>query len=114
MITHLVLFEPHTSLSTDQRRAILETVAAALKRCPTVRACRIGRRVLHGLPGYERAMRQDYAYALMLEFDDLDGLRAYLTDREHGPVGEFFTSAASSSLGYDYEMTDLDAAGTIL
>jgi len=114
MITHLVLFEPHTSLSTDQRRAILETVAAALKRCPTVRGCRFGRRVLHGLPGYEQAMRQDYAYALMLDFDDVEGLRAYLTDREHACVGQFFTSAAASSLAYDYEMMDLDAARSTL
>lgn len=108
MITHIVLFKPQGSLTTQQRRSILDTVTASAARCPSVRACRIGRRVLHGLPGYEQAMREDYEYTLILEFDDVEGLRAYLTHPEHVRLGGFFTSAAAASLAYDYDLRDPD------
>jgi hypothetical protein len=107
MIAHVVLFRPQVTLSAEHRLAILNSLSAALKRCPTVRRCRIGRRVQHGLPGYEQAMREDYEYALILEFDDMQGLREYLTHPEHSTLGGFFTSAAAASLAYDYELTDL-------
>jgi hypothetical protein len=110
MISHLVLFEPHRSMSADQRRSILDSVAHAVRRCPTVRGCRIGRRVRQGLPGYEQAMREDYQYALLVDFDDLEGLRAYLVDPAHAPIGELFTSAAAASLAYDYEVFGLEEA----
>ena len=32
-----------------------------------------GRRVTHGLPGYEQMMRDDYEFAAVIEFDDVDG-----------------------------------------
>jgi hypothetical protein len=110
VITHIVLFKPRVSLTSDERRTILDAVVGTAKRCPEVRACRVGRRVLHGLPGYEQAMREDYEYALMLEFDDVEGLRAYLTHPEHVRLGGFFTSAAAASLAYDYDLKDPDEA----
>ena len=108
MIAHLVLFKPHDSLSPADRLAILDNVGAALQRCPTVRGVRVGRRVRHGIPGYEQVMPDDYQYALILEFDDLQGLRDYLTDPAHAQLGSFFTSAASKALAYDYELLTID------
>jgi hypothetical protein len=109
MIAHIVLFKPPESLAVEQRRLILDAVVASLARCPTVRACRIGRRVVHGLAGYEQAMREDYQYALILEFDDVPGLTAYLAHPEHDKLGGFFSNAAAS-LAYDYEFLPLDSA----
>jgi hypothetical protein len=111
MIAHTVLFQPGPSVGPETKAAILESLRRAIGQCPTVRACRIGRRVRHGLPGYEQQMRADYQYLLILEFDDIEGLRAYLEHPAHDAIGGFFTSAASASLAYDYEMADLaDAA----
>jgi Stress responsive A/B Barrel Domain len=110
MIGHLVLFAPLPSISAEERRGILETVAEAIRGCPTVRACRVGRRVRHGLPGYEQAMHDDYQFTLILEFDDLEGLRTYLRHPDHARLGQLFTSAASASLAYDYEFVTLDEA----
>jgi Stress responsive A/B Barrel Domain len=110
VISHIVFFRPHISVTSEQRRTILMAVAGVARRCPTVRACRVGRRVLHGLPGYEQAMREDYEYAMVLEFDDVDGLRAYLTHPEHGQLGGFFTAAAAASLTYDFDLRDPDEA----
>jgi Stress responsive A/B Barrel Domain len=112
MITHVVLFKPRASLTTEQRRTILDNVAESIKQIPSVRRCRLGQRVRHGLPGYEQAMHENYEFVLMLEFDDIEGLRAYLGDQHHRQLGEFFTSAAAASLAYDYDVMDLAASGS--
>ena len=114
VIVHVVLFKPQRALDDRARHAVLDAVAAAVRQCPTVKACRIGRRTRHGLPGYEQAMTEDFEYALFLEFEDVDGLRAYLTNPAHGRAGEFFTSAAASSLAYDYELADISDARRLL
>jgi hypothetical protein len=110
MITHIVLFKPHESLTDEQKQSILDAVVATVGQCPTVRSCRIGRRVLLGRPGYEQEMREDYQFALLIDFDDLDGLAAYLTHPGHARLGGFFTNAASASLAYDYEVVPLEQA----
>jgi len=110
VIAHIVLFKPRDSLGTEQRRAILDGVLAGVKRCPTVRACRIGRRVLHGLPGYEQAMREDYQYVLILEFETVQGLTDYLAHPEHARLAACFSTASAAALAYDYELVPLEAA----
>jgi hypothetical protein len=114
VIVHVVLFKPQESLGAEQKRAILDGVAAAVRQCPTVRGCRVGRRLRHGLPGYEQAMAEDFEYALFLEFDDVQGLRSYLTNPAHGRLGGLFTSAAAASLAYDYEVADIAHAHQLL
>ena len=114
MIVHTVLFKPAASIDPGQKARILESVTEAVRRCPTVRACRIGRRVRHGLPGYEQQMGEDYQYLLVLEFDDVEGLRQYLEHPAHGAIGGFSTSAAAASLAYDYEVVSLAEAAKLL
>lgn len=114
MIGHLVLFRPDESLARGDREAIVQALATIVRECPAIRACRVGRRVRQGLPGYEQAMTVDYAYALLLEFDDVDGLREYLTHPAHDRLGSFFSSAGTGALAYDYEFMDLSAAGRAL
>jgi Stress responsive A/B Barrel Domain len=114
MIAHTVLFQPGPSVGPETKAAILESLTRAIQQCPTVRASRIGRRIRHGLPGYEQQMREDYQYLLVLEFDDIEGLRAYLEHPAHNAIGGFFTSAASASLAYDYETVELSEAGQLL
>lgn len=102
MIAHVVLFAPKASLTGPQRLEILEAFRAAAEAAPTVRRVRIGRRVRHGLPGYEHAMRQDYQYLAILEFDDLDGLKSYLEHPAHAGAGGHFSASAAAALAYDY------------
>ena len=51
-------------------------------------------------------MRDDYEFALMLEFDDLAGLKSYLQHPAHTAAGHHFTASASRSLAYDYELAE--------
>ena len=109
MITHIVLFEPGEAFAAGQQRPVLDALAATIEACPSVRSCRVGKRVRHDVPGYEQAMRHDYQFALILEFDDVEGLRAYLTHPRHAALGSIFSSGASA-LAYDYELQDLGEA----
>lgn len=113
MIAHLVLFQPRPDLTPTERDAVVAALSAAARATPGVRTCRIGRRVTHGLAGYEQAMRQDYEFAAMIEFDTLESLRAYLQHPSHDAVGEHFSTAAVAALAYDYEMVSLDDAARL-
>lgn len=102
MIAHVVLFAPRADLSRAQRLDILESFRAAADGAPSVRSIRIGRRVRHGLPGYEGAMRENFEYVAILEFDDVDGLKAYLQHPAHTSAGRHFGTSAAAALAYDY------------
>lgn len=106
MIVHVVLFRPRPDLSESSRRDLLDGLGAAAAQIPSIRRFRVGRRVRHGLPGYEQAMSAAYDYAAIVEFDDHDGLLAYLAHPAHLRIGEHFTASAEASLAYDYEMVD--------
>jgi hypothetical protein len=114
MISHVVLFKPQPTLGQAERLAIIEHLKSAIAKCPTVRRCRVGRRVLHGLPGYEQLMAVDYQFSLILDFDDVEGLKSYFQNPAHAAIGGLFTTAASASLAYDYEVRDLEDAAQLL
>jgi hypothetical protein len=106
MIVHIVLFEPHTSLTQADRARLLEDLRGAAAAIPSVRRFRVGRRVQHGLGGYEQAMERDYQYAAVVEFDDRAGLETYLKHPAHEVVGRHFTASAAHAIAYDFEMRE--------
>ena len=114
MIAHVILFEPRPSLTAGERESIVAALEAAVRGAPTVRACRVGRRVTHGLPGYEQLMTARFEFVVIIEFDDLDGLRAYLQHPAHAAIGAHFSSAAATALAYDFEMVDSTDARALL
>jgi hypothetical protein len=110
MIAHVVLFKPKPELANAQRDAIIADLKAAAAGIPSIRALRIGRRVRHGHTGYEQLMREDFEYVVIIEFDDVEGLSAYLTHPKHAAIGSHFMQASAAALAYDYELFDLDGA----
>ena len=106
MIAHVVLFSPKPDLSVDDRRALLEALLTASRVIPSIRRFRVGKRVKHGLPGYEQMMQDEYEFAAIVEFDDVEGLKSYLSHASHVVIGRHFTSSAARSLAYDYEVLD--------
>jgi hypothetical protein len=113
VIVHVVLFTPTAALRNADRAAILDALASSIRAIPSVRGCRVGRRVRHGLPGYEQAMASSYDYLLLLEFEDVSGLREYLRHAAHASLGSLF-SASAQALAYDFEMADLEGARELL
>jgi len=110
VITHIVMLQPRAELSDADRRAALEALAHAAGNVPDIRRFRIGRRVKHGLPGYEQTMVQEFEFALIIELDDVDALKRYLRAPAHGALGHLFATATSAALAYDFEMVDAHEA----
>jgi hypothetical protein len=113
VIAHVVLFRPRADLTEAARRDLLDGLTAAAADIPSLRRFHVGRRVLHGLPGYEQAMGQAFDYAAIAEFDDREGLLAYLTHPAHLKIGGHFTASAEASMAYDYEMVPASDAARL-
>jgi hypothetical protein len=106
MIAHIVLLQPKPDLTDAQRATALATIRQSADSLPEVRL-RLGRRVTHGLPGYEQMMTQDFEYALIVEAEDVAALKRYLMAPAHMALGQLFYTATSAALAYDYEMDDV-------
>jgi hypothetical protein len=106
MIAHIVLLQPNTDMTEAQRAEALETIRRSTAGIPEIRRFRLGRRVRHGLPGYEQLMPQDFEFALIIEVDDIDALKRYLQAPGHVALGQLFYTATAAALAYDYEMRD--------
>jgi hypothetical protein len=107
MVSHLVLMKPRPDLTADERRALVAAFETATRNIPSVRRVRIGQRVLHGA-GYE-AVQPDLAdYLITIEFEDLEGLKAYLNHPEHERLGRLFNDSLAAGGVYDFEMLSDD------
>jgi hypothetical protein len=102
MIAHIVLMQPRPDLTDAQRAAALDTIRGSAASLPEVRL-RLGRRVKHGLPGYEQLMPKDFEFALIVEADDLEALKRYLRAPAHEALANLFYTATSAALAYDYQ-----------
>lgn len=107
MIAHIVLLQPKPDLTEAQRADALETIRRSAANLPDVRRVSLGRRVKHGLPGYEQLMPQDFAFALIVEVEDVDALKRYLQAPAHVALGHLFYTATSAALAYDYEIEEI-------
>jgi hypothetical protein len=109
MVWHLVLLKPRADLPAAARRRFADAFRQAVTAIPSVRGVRFGRRTTHGA-GYEMHAPDTAAFAAIVEFDDLAGLRAYLTHPAHEDLGVLFGQSLSGALVYDFEMLAADAA----
>ena len=109
MIAHVVLLQPKADLSPEQRAAALDTIRRATASVPEIRRSRLGRRIKHGLPGYEQLMPKDFEFALLIEVEDVAALKRYLQAPAHEALGRLFYTATASALAYDYELEALDS-----
>ena len=110
MIAHVILFTPKADLPANAGDDLLADLKAAASSIPSIRRVRLGPRVRHGLPGYEQMMRDDFTFAAIVEFDDMEGLKAYLAHPAHRALGSHFTASAERSLAYDYLLDEVGEA----
>jgi len=113
VIAHVVLFSPKPDLPPSERRALIEALVAAAGDIPSITRFRVGKRVRHGLPGYEQMMPDDYEFAAIVEFENVEGLKTYLAHPSHAVIGQHFTTSASRALAYDYAIVDAADAGEL-
>lgn len=109
MIAHLVLFRPRSDLDGNATRALAAAFSAAARQIPSLRRCRVGRRLRLG-HAYELTMREDYSHAAVLEFDDVAGLNAYLEHPAHAVMAGLFFTSVEQALLSDFDLGDGVAA----
>lgn len=107
MISHIVLMKPRADLTAAEREAFVAAFERAVREIASVRNVRIGTRVVHGA-GYEALVPDAADYIAAIDFDDLDGLQAYLRHPAHEELGKRFYESLSSGLAYDFEMGGMD------
>ena|SRR2546421_1484276 len=107
MVSHIVLMKPRADLTPAERQAVVATFERVVREIPTVRQVRLGRRIVHG-GAYEAQMPDTADYIAIFDFDDLEGLQAYLRHPAHDPLGALFYEKLSSGLAYDFEVGGLD------
>ena len=105
MLLHTVLVKPRPDLSARDRDAFVRAFKAALTEIPSVQGVRLGTRIRHGA-GYERDMPDVADFMAMIEFEDLAGLRAYLSHPAHHALGEAFGQSLSGALVYDFDAAE--------
>lgn len=106
MVFHIVLFRPKSGISDASREAMFNALSAAATHIPSVRRFHIGNRIRHGRP-YEDLMEENYPFAAVIEFEDVAGLKAYLSHAQHDELGALFYQLLDAGLIYDYEMEPL-------
>jgi hypothetical protein len=105
MLAHIVLFMPRADIAQGDRQRFSDALSRALTAIPSIRRCRIGRRVTYGF-SYEQRMRDHYEYAAILDFDDAAGLKEYLEHPAHEELSQQFYATVETSLVYDYELRE--------
>ena len=108
MVVHLVLLKPKPDLTADGRVGLVRAFEHAVREIPSVKGVRAGKRLRHGA-GYEAAAPDAADFFIIVEFDDLAGLRAYLEHPAHAEVGKRFGDSLSAALVYDFDEKDLAA-----
>ncbi len=107
MISHVVLFRPRATLTTEERATLIESLKNAVIGIPSIKRTTIGKRILLNRPGYETQMAEHYEYSAILEFDSETDLRAYLDHPAHTNLGRLLFTAAEAVLAYDFVDTSL-------
>jgi hypothetical protein len=106
VITHVVLVKPRADLSLAAREALVAAFEEAVREIPAVRGVRMGRRTTHGAI-YEQTAPDAADFLILLDFDDLTGLDAYLRHPAHEALSAQFNRSLESGWVYDFEMGDL-------
>ena len=104
MTVHVVLFRPRAGLTFEDRDALLDAMARAAAGIESVRAFRVGSHV-ENAPNYAIGDFPVFPYMALLEFDDDDGLRAYLEHPLHVELAARFNEAAEAAYIYDFTVT---------
>jgi hypothetical protein len=107
MIIHVVLFRLKPTLTDDGRDALAAALSRATREIPSIRRARVGTRLTIGR-AYEQLMTTDYSFAALLEFEDRQGLQAYLDHGAHEQLAQRFYASIEHALTYDFEMWESD------
>lgn len=102
MVVHVVLFRPAPDLTPDARASLATALERALVEIPQIRGARVGSRLRLGRAYDDGAA--GYEYVLLLEFDSVEDLRAYLDHPAHAELGRHFSASSALAHAYDFQV----------
>ena len=53
-------------------------------------------------------MQEDFEFMVIIEVDDVEALKSYLSHPSHAAFGRHFTQSAAAALAYDYELVEAE------
>ena len=108
MLYHVVLLKEPSDLSLEARQQLLGAFEHAIREISTVRKVHLGRRVRLGTI-YEGQMPDIADHAIIIEFDNVAGLQAYLEHPAHDELSQRFAETIVAPLIMDFEAVGLDS-----
>jgi Stress responsive A/B Barrel Domain len=105
VIVHVVLFRPKPGLDVSVKRALADALAHAATDIASIRRFRVGRH-LAPAPTYLKQESPSFPYCGLVEFDDRDGLIAYLQHPAHAALGRLFNETLEDAWIYDFEVAE--------
>lgn len=113
MIAHVVLFTPASTLGPAERDEVIRALEAACRDIPEIRRARVGKRRVLGY-NYDAASPVEFEFALVLEFESVEDLDAYLRHPSHTALGRLFHTATDRALAHDFEIVDAADTGAVV
>jgi hypothetical protein len=113
VIAHVVLFRPKDAVPDSARDAFVSAIVSARQAIPSIRRFWVGRRLLDGAPSY-LLPTGDFPFAAVIEFDDRQGLAAYLQHPAHEALAQVLHATVDAALVFDYEAADAAHAAGIV
>jgi hypothetical protein len=101
----MVLFNLRDDIGDSEREELFAGIRD-LRKIPSVRRIETGTLLDPGEPSYRDHMSRDFAYALLADFDDEDGLYAYQKDPAHVIVAREIRKRAPDIKIVDFVISD--------
>jgi hypothetical protein len=106
VIAHIVLFEPKSHVSDEERRTFVAVLNQALTGIPEIERARVGRRIVPDIEYGSSVGHSTHTYAAVLEFASVDRLMRYLNHSAHRELGRLFWHHCSSTVILDVQWAD--------
>lgn len=111
-IAHIVLFRPRAGLVAADQQGLVGAIERAHREIPVIRRFQVGKRVLRDA-GYAASM-PDFPFLALIEVDDAEQLKAYLSHPAHAQLAQLFWTTSDAALAFDFELSDAGEARSLL
>jgi len=109
MFAHVGLFEPKGTTTEAERESFLNAMKVAFKQIPSVERSFVAKRQVIGASYEAKVGDQTYSYVSVVEFEDVQALKAYLEHPLHQQLGQLFWQNCDRTMIVDAESFWLDA-----
>lgn len=93
MVTHVVLIKPKAETTAEQIQTILEQAKDLQQIIPGIVDAQVGKN--------QGGQQQGYSYGLIMQFESMERLQAYMPHPAHQVVGKEITRLCDSIIEFD-------------